>query len=130
MVFCYPDGKGFDFTGPDGPDARPDRGEGEAADPIEKASKREFYPITIPIPSVGETSAVRISCVLIRHVGMPSRSASCRSPSMPELIRELWPCGGRFSSGMEGERQLAGRLGIPICRMGTQAIRTDNLSPT
>ncbi|WP_304965242.1 DUF4406 domain-containing protein [uncultured Oscillibacter sp.] len=49
---------------------------------------------------------------------------------MLELCQELWLCGDRISSGMEGERQLAERLGIPTCRISTQEIRTADVSPT
>ena len=38
VMLCHLNGKGFDFACPDRLDARPDRSEGEAANPIEKAS--------------------------------------------------------------------------------------------
>ena len=87
MVLRDLDGKGFDLAGPHGRDPVPDRSQGEAADAIEEAPHSECHPIAIPIPSVGEKDTERISCVLILQTGMPSSSASFRSPSMPGLTR-------------------------------------------
>lgn len=49
---------------------------------------------------------------------------------MLELCDELWLCGDRVSPGMEGERQLAEKRGIPVRRIGTQEILAVDVSPT
>ncbi len=49
---------------------------------------------------------------------------------MLELCKELWLCGDRISPGMEGERKLAGELGIPVRRISTQEILSVDFSPT
>lgn len=49
---------------------------------------------------------------------------------MLELCDALWLCGDRISSGMEGERKLAEKLGIPVCGISTQEILSMSFSPT
>jgi hypothetical protein len=49
---------------------------------------------------------------------------------MLELCEELWLCGDRISPGMDGERQLAVELGIPVRQISTQEILSVDYSPT
>jgi len=49
---------------------------------------------------------------------------------MLELCDELWLCGDRISTGMEGERKLAEELGIPVRGISTDEILSVEYSPT
>ena len=49
---------------------------------------------------------------------------------MLELCQELWLCGDRISAGMEGERNTAEELGIPVRQISTQEVLSVEYSPT
>lgn len=49
---------------------------------------------------------------------------------MLELCDELWLCGDHVSPGMEGEKELAERMGIPVRSISTEEIQSVDFSPT
>ncbi len=49
---------------------------------------------------------------------------------MLELCDELWLCGEHISPGMEGEREFARELGIPVLEVSAQDILSVDFSPT